>query len=374
MVYNIDDYLNEIEEYKGNHYFRGQADISWDITPSIFRNGSTLATEYNDIAETYLNSEHKHILLKLLKMQHYGSKTRLCDLTVNPLVALFFAIDGNNEKDKDGCVYILDCSDRLAINSIEIKIMTKVATCNITNILQIKNEIIKDFDIDLSQDEIKEILFQNAIIEYGYEFAFSNPRSHLQGGTAIFFGYSTPDGETIERKNGYGIHNIIKKLIIPADRKLYFLSELCKRGITSETLYDRIFEYRMKSPIPIKYKLEFESIKRSSEFNKVIIWIRIDDIRFVYEDIYPIVDNVFRKMKLEYGSTARIFMIVYYDNEDRNALNYICNVNQVNNFTSFTIKWNKDYHKIRMDYTHHQISSQEITSRFEPIIDEFLSS
>lgn len=373
MADTMDNFLDEVEEYKGRYYFRGQADVSWDITPSIFRNGKAITSEHLDIGEVYSNSRHKDILFKLLEMQHYGSKTRLCDLTVNPLVALFFALDGDGSKDKDGSVYILDCSNRIPFDSIEIRIMTKVATSNITNITQLKEEICKDFGIDFTHEEIKRILFQNAIMEYNYEFTFSNPRSHLQGGTAIFFGYASPDGELIERKNNYGIHNIIKRIIIPSNRKAYFLNELKKCGITSETLYDRIFEYRMKSKRSINYSVEIDKITRTPAFNKVVLWIRLDDMRFISNDIFPIVDAVFMQMKRKYGDTARIFMIVYYDAEDKKATNFICNVSPINDFMSFTINWNADYFKRRMDYTHQQISSQEIIARFEPIISEFLS-
>ncbi len=370
---NIESYLDEVEAYKGNQYFRGQANISWDITPSIFRDRTVLADEHKHIGEVYSNSEHKRILFRMLEMQHYGDKTRLCDLTVNPLVALFFAVDGDTEQDKDGCVFIMDSSKKFHLDSLEIKIMTDVATSDITSITLLKDEIYNEFGVVLTPDDIRNILFQNVVVEYGYEFAFSNPRSHLQGGTAIFFGYSSPDGEVIDRYNNYGIHNIIRKLIIPSDKKQYFLNELKRRGITWETLYDRIFEYRLKSSNPIKYRIEIDSLTRKPDFNKVVLWIKIDDIRFVNDDIFLIVDEVFKQLKVKYGTTARIFTIVYYDDEDKKAINYICHVDPTDNFMSFTIKWNKDYHKRRMEYTNHQISAQEIISRLEPIINEFLS-
>ena len=41
---------------------------------------------------------------KLTYMQHYGCPTRLTDITSNPLVALYFASLGND--DKDGIVYV----------------------------------------------------------------------------------------------------------------------------------------------------------------------------------------------------------------------------------------------------------------------------
>lgn len=373
MINSIEDYLDQVEEYKGNCYFRGQANISWDISPSIFRDSVYLASENVNIGETYSNSEHKRIFNKMLKMQHYGQLTRLCDLSVNPLVALFFALDGDKELDKNGCVYILDCMNRVPFDSPEIKIMTKVATSDLANTYQIRDEITKDFNLDLTVDEIKAIIFQNVIVTYGYELAFSNPRVHLQGGTVIFFGFSTSDGVNIERSNNYGVSDIIKKLIIPSNKKLYFSNELQKRGITSELLYDRIFEYRMTSTNSIKYSVEIDRVDQMTGFKKVILWIKIADIRYSYDDIFEMVNEVFKKMKHKYGVKSKIWMYVYYDIDDKRAYNFICYVDPNNNYSDFTIKWKDDYHAKRMEYSNHQISSQEILARLEPIVKEFES-
>ena len=41
-------------------------------------------------------------------MQHYGIPTRLLDITLNPLVALYFACKNEKELEKDGVVYIFE--------------------------------------------------------------------------------------------------------------------------------------------------------------------------------------------------------------------------------------------------------------------------
>lgn len=88
-------------------FFRGQANVDWDIMPSIFRSKSHLKRESEMIHEacrvvtTELDFE-KHFEL-LTKLQHYGMVTRLLDVSLNPLVALFFACE--KLLKKDGAVY-----------------------------------------------------------------------------------------------------------------------------------------------------------------------------------------------------------------------------------------------------------------------------
>ena len=41
-IKSFEEYIQYTEKYRGNSYFRGQADASWDITPSISRHYSTV--------------------------------------------------------------------------------------------------------------------------------------------------------------------------------------------------------------------------------------------------------------------------------------------------------------------------------------------
>ncbi len=91
-----------------NLYYRGQADSTWKIKAGLFREEDYTPNEYemltkaNAIAYRYLK-DCKTALEKVIVMQHYGLKTRLLDITTNPLVALYFACC--SESGKDGVVY-----------------------------------------------------------------------------------------------------------------------------------------------------------------------------------------------------------------------------------------------------------------------------
>lgn len=99
-------------------FFRGQADKSWNLTPSIYRPDKPNLIKFEDkiIKDAFINcpdnfSASDTLFEKLVKLQHYGYSTRLLDLTANALVALYFACCDTKHHDKDGELIILDIPD-----------------------------------------------------------------------------------------------------------------------------------------------------------------------------------------------------------------------------------------------------------------------
>lgn len=88
--------------------FRGQANVEWQLSPSLYRQGlfdaeNLLLTEMMHVRpDEFLGNRFD----SLVKMQHFGMPTRLLDTTTNPLVALYFACESEKQTNKDGVVYM----------------------------------------------------------------------------------------------------------------------------------------------------------------------------------------------------------------------------------------------------------------------------
>lgn len=138
MINSIETLLCEIEEVKKKHpgcslYFRGQTKKYPSVTPSIGRDDylqkeDLLFREYILRNPNEFQGENT-TFEKLVKMQHYKLPTRLLDITSNPLVALFFAVQqGENETD-DGDFIVFPIPEKVIkyYDSDTVSVVSNVA-------------------------------------------------------------------------------------------------------------------------------------------------------------------------------------------------------------------------------------------------------
>jgi hypothetical protein len=121
--------LREFKERTKNYppengwIFRGQSDISWPVKPKAGRlkyyvkggiESRKKSQVQGDLERFEIWRERISNIFTQLPdnhfdclgyAQHYGLATRLLDWSTDPLIALFFAIEGKNEQENDGAVF-----------------------------------------------------------------------------------------------------------------------------------------------------------------------------------------------------------------------------------------------------------------------------
>jgi FRG domain len=115
-----DEFLDWINSTSTNYYFKGESNTEYLLRPKIGRNNYSLSDELNMfehfILRTSLYINAKNDFEWLAIAQHHGLPTRLLDWSLNPLVACFFAVTSNI--NKNGRIYKVDSSKN---DTIDIK-------------------------------------------------------------------------------------------------------------------------------------------------------------------------------------------------------------------------------------------------------------
>lgn len=181
-ISDLSNLIQELGEPKEGttRFFRGQANKKWEIKPSIFRESYLIENEDKIIKDALTNYPDDFLptdtlFEKLVKLQHYGCKTRLLDLTTNALVALYFACSEKKSHRIKGELIILDIpndqikyfdSDTVAILTAisiqpkEFNILTSIKNTEIQRKLKRSEYIIKNYataqDIDKMNNFIKD--------------------------------------------------------------------------------------------------------------------------------------------------------------------------------------------------------------------------
>lgn len=266
VIESLQDYLQNVSFVQGTVFYsrttnflpiyRGQADKSWKIAPSVFRNNQ-FQNESNYIRELERCAPDEFYGMsridKLIKMQHYGLPTRLLDFSSSSLVAMYFACA--DCLDKDGAVYELHAFPLYHQNFVWISIVLKY-------IFEFPSALPFDVDAMISELEtnsadypqrgVDNFLNKESIIRIltspmGIYPQYTNKRIKAQNGLFVLPGMSIDEHTSSGIVFKESVYNTVqdlwpesRKIIVPANKKQAILSSLRTIGISESTIYPEL--------------------------------------------------------------------------------------------------------------------------------------
>ncbi|MCW2279446.1 FRG domain-containing protein [Heliophilum fasciatum] len=256
LINKVSGFIRTIKENNitGTLLFRGQANISFPMDASIFRNNmiGKETTLINDLIlqEPFEFDNHMTDFEQLVKMQHYGLPTRLIDVTTNPLIALYFACADQTCEDKDGEILILIESLQRPTER-QVQFFAALAEYDGKSIEYFvdyfvqKGLISKDLDFKEKKEKI-ENLFRTKYIPV--VAPKNNERIKRQNGAFLLLGIDIEKPDYF-LKNTFNLKDqlvkdfgdgIPRSLIVPQEYKESMLKELDIIGINESFVYPEL--------------------------------------------------------------------------------------------------------------------------------------
>ena len=118
VITSVADYVELVKSFSSpakKTWFRGQVNSKWDLKPSVRRHAEWMDNEVDMLnrfrqltVSRVVNPPHQDDDWGWVCLaQHHRLPTRLLDWTENPLVALFFAVEGDDD-EQAGRVFAMD--------------------------------------------------------------------------------------------------------------------------------------------------------------------------------------------------------------------------------------------------------------------------
>ena len=142
-ITGIEDLLSSCREFRQLHgddvvlYFRGQSNSSWELRPSVMRQDQDGQAALRPVEGDMLNdlvtrqpepfSQQGAAIAQWVFAQHHGLRTRLLDVTRNPLVGLYYACEGHHNLDGQLHVFAVPNSLIKPFNSDTVSIIANFA-------------------------------------------------------------------------------------------------------------------------------------------------------------------------------------------------------------------------------------------------------
>jgi hypothetical protein len=243
QINGIDEYLEKLGRYSiyEDVFYRGQLEKYPSISSSISRDVGFIKNEayiYCEAIEMELDEfkDLKDPIEKLAKMQHYGIPTRLIDLTIDPLIALFFAVQNiSDESPSNVHVFI---QPKKSLNDKRVKLLALLATLNSYEIDSIKAEYTECYSEGITNEEVLEFVSTGAFIEHSECLQKYNKRLYCQKGTFAICGNRIEDKKILKAVLALDAIKPSMTMRIPFEQKYAVKQELNdKYNINETTIY-----------------------------------------------------------------------------------------------------------------------------------------
>jgi hypothetical protein len=258
VVESLDDFINQhniLSANSDNLFYRGHANIDWQLIPSIYRN-NWIESEDKMFRETLIRNPEefqntKSSFERLTIMQHYGLPTRLLDITKNPLVSLYFACCEKDEINSPGEIILFNPSIDIIkfYDSDKVCIFSNLAKCERNLSLKSKTDFNTKYTEGLKllhlikedkphfTNNIDPLDFTKTLIVKPIN---NNNRIKRQSGYFFIFGFVNNIKKPAKIDCRLKINNKEIKLIIENSCKGKILKQLDNLNINSESLFPEI--------------------------------------------------------------------------------------------------------------------------------------
>lgn len=242
-------------------FFRGHQSHTFEIKPSIYRDDGWIANEDILFKELILRCPNEFAGMAstfqmLVKMQHYSLPTRLLDVTLNPLIALFFAcIDAENGESGEVVPFSVPTREIKYFDSDTVSVISNLSrrpkkfevgqgdsVSDFNKSQQGKlllHEIRQEkpyFEPKIEPQHLRSAVFVKPKLE--------NARILRQDGAFLLFGISGHKMQPAEISPSYLAYPEKKRIIITDKKKVR--SQLESLGVTQGSIFpeiDKVAEY-----------------------------------------------------------------------------------------------------------------------------------